>query len=184
MKKSLTARNWNIDELVKEAAYDLVFNFISDFENHFYSSVNDNIYQVLPYTDLVKAYTNDANVRVSEAKTGMREDSSTIVNMFRIDDTLIGVTTGYTENAFDYLDGTKTVQAKMSKSNTTEVVTCDMEIIERVDGCQYGPLDDLKYKALCELGGGSFTYGSQTYDCSPSSYPSAVFCDAATVVFL
>lgn len=114
----------------------------------------------------------------------MREDATAITNNFRVDADVAGPTVSTNFDAWTSLDGSVSVQIVLTRQSDATSASCDVQPIDRVDGCQYGPVDDLKYKAMCEMGGGHFTYGSQTYDCSATSWPSALFCEAPAATFL
>lgn len=45
----------------------------------------------------------------------------------------------------------------------------------QLEGCAWGPSDDMKYRYLCEIGG-SFNYGTETYQCTDANLPTRLFC--------
>ena len=65
-------------------------------------------------------------------------------------------------------------------SNTAASATCKLSVIEQVDGCKYGPMDDLKFYYKCSLAGGRYLYGNEEYDCTYP--PSVLFCGDTSII--
>ena len=79
----------------------------------------------------------------------------------------------------DALDATSTVEmvfTQVTDPTNTASGSLTMEI-DQIDGCGFGPSDDLKYRFLCEIVG-FYEYGNETYICEDSNLPTSLFCSA------
>jgi len=184
IKKILTARNLGYDSIYAEVAYETVESFVDDFSSHFYDNLNDNLFNELPYSDLISTYSREAAVQRSDAKTLMKQDETAIRSNFQVASDAAGPTLPTEFDIWTTIAAGSVVEAVLTRNSDNVASTCGIEEIPKVDGCEFGPLDDLKYKSLCEMGGGSFSYGTQVYDCETTSWPSSLFCEAASTTFL
>lgn len=141
------------------------------------------MFKVLPYSDFVRSQNSEANNQRNQARTGMREDLTELTNNFKEDRTVAGSTLPSDFDSWTML-ADNVVEVVVTRESDSVSDACTISSVDRVDGCKYGPADDVKFQYLCEMGGGSFSYGNESYDCSTGSRPSQLFCDAPSTVFL
>jgi len=106
----------------------------------------------------------------------MKEDERAIAGSFSVDTSAAGPTMPDSWDSTLISAASGGVEVWVTNdADGSDVSVCALEWFDKVDDCGYGPLDDMKFKYLCEMGG-SYEYGIQGYDCEAHSYPSSLFC--------
>lgn len=182
LKKAILSKSNSMSSDDKFLLLEVMTLYMNDFYGTLNADLDQNLFLTLPYTDFIKSNTAQANLHRTDAKNLLKEDTLDIQGNFVASTTTAGPTLPEDFEIYNAQDSS--IQVVMTRESDSETATCDIGMIEKVDDCSYGPIDDLKFKYLCEMGGGEFNYGTQSYNCATSSFPSSLFCEAPAELFL